>query len=489
MNSCLGAQLLKPTTLFSELPDQDLLSFAGANDRAESQTMPSGSQPAKKRSSAGTSNKLVAHPKSIDEVIRVITNPKHFPAPVRPIGSNSTATRANRVQTGTILDTTKMNRVLRITKDSITVQAGARLHEVASILAEDGLELAAGDEMPDRTIGGMIASPAHSVGYPGEPDHLGDSVISMIVVTPTGQKVTIPAEHKRYMSLFRHSYGLTGVICHVTLKARPIRAYKVNTTKLVLDELATVMPNIVDVKVGMRMHLMPFRNRAWVELRRPCEDQKPIKNIPWKVKEWARSSAMPKMVESVGKAFSMPGIRDPLIDSLTEATQKLFVGNFADYSSNAAEMTSKPKPKRGTNDDEVSCSWAFPADQFGGVLSAFKDFSIEHYKQHGFRCDLPAFVYRLNENKDAMLSPSFEGPVFVLRLSSILASGWDDFVAELNELAVKHRGIPLFTQTRGFTSMRASQVYGMRLRAFRNARLKLDPEGRLLNQFYSEYVA
>jgi UDP-N-acetylenolpyruvoylglucosamine reductase len=436
---------------------------------------------------SNTAKDIVAHPRSIDDVIKVLTNPKHFPSPVRPVGSNSAANRANRAQGGTILDMTKMNRVLRITEDSITVQAGARLSEVAATLAADGKELLVNDEFPGRTIGGVISSSALTVGYPAEPDHLSNAIVCMTVVSPTGEKVTITAEHKRYMNLFRFSHGLTGVICNITLKTRPIVSYRINTTKLILNELAAVISHVTDTRLGLKIHIMPFRNRAWVELRRPCEDQKPIRNIPWKIKKWARSSAMPKVVGSMNKAFSVAKIRDPLIDGVTEATQKLFIGNFADYSSDAQEMSGKFKTLR-TADDEVYCCWAFPAEHFGAMLGSFREFSLDHYREHGFRCDLPAQAFRMNQNQDAMLSPSFAGNVFVLKVSSTMARGWDGYTLDLAEFAQQHHGIPLLNQTRSFRAIQVAKVYGMRLRAFRNTRAKLDPEGRMLNQFFLEHV-
>jgi|GEM_PF-2171265 len=71
---------------------------------------------ASRRRNAGKATQgLVAHPRSIDDVIKVITNPKHFRSPVRPVGSNSAANRANRAHGGTTLDMTQMNRVLQIT--------------------------------------------------------------------------------------------------------------------------------------------------------------------------------------------------------------------------------------------------------------------------------------------------------------------------------------------------------------------------------------
>jgi L-gulonolactone oxidase len=442
-----------------------------------------------RRSKVGKGQKgLVAHPRSIEDVIKVITNPKQFPSPVRPVGSNSAANRANRALGGTKLDMTKMNRILRITQDSLTVQAGARLSEIAEVLAVDGKELLVNDEFAGRTIGGAISSSTMTIGYPDEPDHLGSSIISMTVVSPTGEKVTITADHKRYMNLFRYSHGLTGVICNITLKIRPIVSYRINTTKLVLSELAAVMPQVLQTRQGLKMHIMPFRDRARVELRRPCEDQKPIKNIPWKIKEWARSSAMPKVVNSVNKAFSVAKIRDPLIDGFTEATQKLFIGNFADYSSNAQEMSGKFSTLRDPAGEEVYCCWAFPAEHFGAVLGSFREFSLQHYRENGFRCDLPTQAFRMNHNQDAMLSPSFAGPVIILKVSSTMARGWDGYTLDLADFAQHHHGIPLLNQTRSFSAVHVAKVYGMRLRAFRNMRNKLDPEGRMLNQFFLEHI-
>jgi len=432
---------------------------------------------------------LTAHPRSIDEVIKVMTHPKKFPSPVRPVGSDSATTRVNRAQHGTVLDMTRMNRILKLGKESVTVQAGVRLHELATLLADDGLELTSGSDLPDRTVGGAISSCMLSAGIPGEDISLAASVSSIIIVSPAGEKIEIRETHERYMKLFRMSYGLTGVICHVTLKVRPIRSYQVNTTKLVLEELAAVAGDLKDVPVGVKMHIMPFRNRAWVELRRPCKEQKPIRNLPWKIKEWARSSAMPKVVNSVNKAFSVSKIRDPLIDGVTEATQKLFIGNFGDYANNALELSGKFNTLRQRQADKVGCSWAFPESEFNKVLAAFRNFSLAHYKHNGFRCDLPATAYRINQDQESLLSPSFEGAVYILKLESTNAQGWDDFVLDLADFASGFSGIPIFNQTRSFTPEHAKDAFGMRLKAFSNARLKIDPEGRLLNQFFSEYMS
>jgi len=441
-----------------------------------------------KKASAKRST-LTVRPKSIDDVIKVIQHPKRFPSPVRPVGSDSGSTRINRVHNGTIIDMTSMNRIIKQTDTTVTVQAGVRLHDLSKHLAEDNKELVGTVDLPNRTVGGAVCSGILATSLPDDPDHLSSSVVSIIIVSPTGEKVEITEDHKRYMHLFRLSYGLTGIICHLTLRIRPIRSYQVNTTKLVLSELAEVVPDLSEVPVGIKMHIMPFRNRAWVELRRACDEPRPIRNLPWKIKEWARSSAVPKFVDTVNKAFSVSGIKDPLIDGITEVTQKLFVGNFADYGNNAQELSGKFATLRKKSGRKVYCSWAFREEDFGNVLRQLRSFSMNHYRDQGFRCDLPAVAFRMKKNQDAILSPAFESQVYVLKFESTAARGWDDFLIELAEFAQSHNGIPLFNQTRGLTTEGVAQAFGLRLKAFRNARQKLDPDGRMLNQFFSEYMS
>ncbi|HEY5566036.1 MAG TPA: FAD-binding protein, partial [Gammaproteobacteria bacterium] len=70
---------------------------------------------------------MVVQPTSPSEIIQVLTNPKRFPSPVRPMGAGSSITRCVTANAGTLLDMSAMDRVLRIEADSVTVQPGIRL--------------------------------------------------------------------------------------------------------------------------------------------------------------------------------------------------------------------------------------------------------------------------------------------------------------------------------------------------------------------------
>jgi hypothetical protein len=101
---------------------------------------------------------------------------------------------------------------------------------------------------------------------------------------------------------------------------------------------------------------------------------------------------------------------------------------------------------------------------------------------------MPAIGFRLNQDRSALLSPAFETPMFTISSLSTQQTGWDDFVVDLAEFATTHGGVPFFNQTQGATTELAASRYGKRLNVFRNTRRKLDPNDRLLNQFFASYM-
>ncbi len=91
-------------------------------------------------------------------------------------------------------------------------------------------------------------------------------------------------------------------------------------------------------------------------------------------------------------------------------------------------------------------------------------------------------------DQTALLSPSFDGPMFALSLRSTNTGGWDDFLLDFARIAARFDGVPLFNQTCGFEPEQVRQAYGKRLERFRAMRRKLDAQNRLLNQFFAEHV-
>ena len=73
------------------------------------------------------------------------------------MGSGSSVTRCITANSGTLLDLSQMNRVLKIEDDSVTVQPGIRLQELADVLQHEGLELIGGFDLANRSVGGAVS--------------------------------------------------------------------------------------------------------------------------------------------------------------------------------------------------------------------------------------------------------------------------------------------------------------------------------------------
>lgn len=426
-----------------------------------------------------------AEPKSAEEIATILTDTNRYPSPVRPMGSGSAVTRCASTAHGTLIDMSLLDRVLAETDDTITVQAGMRLRDLAEYLAEKGKELVCGCVDPNRTVGGAISSGTIGGGMPGDTSQLASSVCQIALINGLGRRVEVTNKLPDLLILTRMSYGLLGVVYSVRLRTRAIQSYTARTSKTDIEDFGQLIPTLMKVKGAVRGSIMPFRDRVYIELRYPDDLSRNKVALPYKLRDWATNKVLPSVVKSVSRVVPMQTLRDPLIDGMTEATHVLFSSSAAASGSNAADQTGRFRIADGPSQ---SCVWFFPVDKVSAMLKAYKKFCQKHYKQTKFRCDMPAEIWRIDHDQNALLSPSFSGPVFALHLQTIKKDGWDDYLLEFADLAAHFGGIPAFNLTRGAKPGYALEVYGERLRRFMAMREKLDPKGRLLNQFFAEHL-
>ncbi len=425
-------------------------------------------------------------PKSVDDVISVLTDKRAYPGPVRPVGSNSGSTRSARTQ-GTVLDMTSMRQFVRKSADTIEVGAGMQLRSLADRLAGKGLELIGSYEYPERTVGGLISSGSLSPGIPSDVGHLAASVLGVQLVTPRGREVEVGGDMPELLQMVRQGYGLLGIVCAVTLKVRPICPYKISNREFEIDELMRFIPDVSGVRAGVKIFLLPFRDRAFVELRVADSGEQQGAMLPWKIRDWACNKAIPDFVHSVGRVLPIGKLRDPLIDGFSTAAQRLVNKRLSVVGSNAMEQTGQFRKVRQATSIAYS-AWLFPVERFAAVLYAYREFSLRHYKVTGFRCDLPSVAYRIERDQTAILSPSYDQTLFALKLRSTNLAGWDNFLLDFADIAARFNGIPLLNQTRGISPRHTHDAYGKRLHRFRAMRRQLDPENRCLSQYFSEHI-
>ena len=136
----------------------------------------------------------------------------------------------------------------------------------------------------------------------------------------------------------------------------------------------------------------------------------------------------------------------------------------------------------------ASCTWFFPLDQLAEMLPAYRQFCEDYYRKTRYRCDLPAEVWRVNQDQASLLSPSYDSAGLAMQITSTNRNGWDDMLLELADLAAHFKGVPTFNLTKGFKPGYASRVYGARLGRFSAMRQRLDPADRLRNQYFKEQI-
>lgn len=430
---------------------------------------------------------IVVRPSSPNEIVQILLDRKRFPSPVRPMGSGSSITRCVTANGGTLIDLSEMNRVLSIDQDSVTVQPGITLPDLADILRDEGLELIGGFDLASRTVGGAVCSAGLEATIAGDVSQFAGHATRLKVISPQGKKFVVTDRTKSLLSLVRLSYGLLGVVYEVTLRVRPIEGFSSQTAKVSFKDFTKLGPKLSAAGSGVRMCLLPFRDRIFFELRSPTSDGHNGKEYSWKVREWAMYSALPTVARTLGRALPIRQLRYSLIDNISEATQSLVSSGSGRTGSNASEQSGRFRvlgQQRFTY-----CTWAFPAKEFANVVLSYKLFSKEHYARTGFRCDMPTIAYRLNRDRSALLSPSFDGPLLTLSPLSTDSPGWEDFMFDFAEFAMGLGGTPFFNQTKNATAECVNERFNTRLTFFKKVRQAFDPHDRLLNQFFATYMS
>lgn len=404
------------------------------------------------------------------------------------MGAGSSSTDCSAATAGTVIDMTGMDQIMNVDAyaDTVTVQAGVRLHRLVDALADSGLELAGNYDLMNRTVGGAVAGGCIGPSMTADGAFFARQVISMKVITPAGDFLEINQKKKNILNAFRLSYGMLGIICVVTLRVRPIKGFAANHKRCTIDQLAASANTLATTNIGLKFYLLPFRDRVYVDLRSYSLRTRSTHSIPWKIKDWGESTVLPNVFRSLGRVVPSRSFRYRLIDGISEATQGLVNNQLVSSGDNAATQSLRVTGARYTSPLQYS-TWCFPATDFSVVAKAYESFCLDTYSNTRFRCDMPTVGFLLARDRSALLSPTFDEPMFALRAVSTPCREWEDFVIDFAEFAQSWGGSPFFNQTRSMDPDYARHAFGSRIDFFRKIRRQIDPNNRLMNSFLSQY--
>lgn len=177
---------------------------------------------------------VVVRPASTDEVVAVVKIANRHRIPIVPRGAGAgLADGATPARRGIVVDIKRMHEILEIDDEDMTatVQPGINMQELNKILRP--LNVWFPDDpasYPVNVVGGRIGSGGWSLGGAGY-GHIPDLVLSMEIVTPTGEvirvgegggrKIRKSSVGFRMKDLFIGHQGMLGICTEATLDLAP----------------------------------------------------------------------------------------------------------------------------------------------------------------------------------------------------------------------------------------------------------------------------
>jgi FAD/FMN-containing dehydrogenase len=432
---------------------------------------------------------IVSHPQvvadahSVQDIVNILKSPDQYPAPVRAVGSNHSTTACATADGGTVIRM-KMNRILNVTADSLTVEAGAIHVDMANALAQQKLQFYVNTEIGNLTAGSAACCGTKDSSFPGEYGQVGSYVTGVKMALPSGELLEVTDAQPELMQKVRASYGTFGIIYEVTFRIRPMLPLAVHHKTFTLADFIQQLPQLKALDYAMMYYIFPFDGLITVEFRKynPAAAGDPNRII-WPLRNYIWGTSGPKFAHDMEETVADPKIRYGIIDKFN-ALWRFKLENIitSDNTVPADEIIRYPDV---ANDSRYTFSlYAFPEEQFPSVLGEFFKFCADYYAQKGFRANLLDVGYRIAQDQQSLLSYSWDGPVMTIDPVSTGNPGWNEFIEAYNQFCSDRNGRPVLNQTCALTPALARKAFGDKLAAMEQSRRQYDPSGRLLNAYF-----
>ena len=431
----------------------------------------------------------LAYPQSVEDIQAILRNDGTYPGPVRAVGSYHSLTPCASSE-GTMVNMSRMNRVIAIDPATMTVtaQAGVQIIDASKELRDRNLQFMTNIEIGNMTLGAAACCHSKDALDGIEFGQFNSYLSGMKWVTPAGELAQASvSEDPELLYRMRSSYGLCGIVYEVTFRVKPVEALHFTYRPRPVNELSQEEVNeIIDGSEGLicwtvgRTCIFQSRHR----ISHPgilSSLQAAARRHLWNY-EGAHAARF------LDYFLTDQHLRDDAERGLFDA-EKLLYAALHGLGGITVLAPDKTVDYRKTPDSAkyAFTFWAFPRAQWLGTLRAYLDFADAHFQRTGFRCNMPLGSYFIRQDKSSLLSYTHEGEIF--SIDPIHAStnndSWHAFLREFNEFAYQHGGVPLLNQSPFVERQHVEAAYGTRWREFSNWVRKTDPAGRMLNPFFA----
>ncbi len=434
-----------------------------------------------------TSPQQLIYPESVEQIQAVLRDSSKYPGPVRPMGSYHSLTPCASSD-GTILNMTRMNKVIRIDegKRTFTAQGGMQFIDANHALRVRNLQFFTNVEIGNLTLGSAASCHTKDALDGIEFGQVGSYVSAMKWVTPSGDLAEASDDTSPdLMRKMRASHGLAGVIYQVTFRVKPIEALHLTYLPRPVEELTQAeVDKLMDSSEGLICWTVG--RTAIFQQRTKVADPGIFGSLlaAARRKLWNHSGAHANQL--IGKFLSDAGLRNKVQQGAFDFQ------NFLYSTLHAIGGITILAPDKTVDYSHTDASskyaftfWAFPRAQWVATLTAYLDFADTHFKATGFRCNLPLGAYHIRKDQNSLLSYTYDQEIF--SLDPIHAStddaAWHNFLQKFNDFAAQRNGIPLLNQSPFIERKHMEAAYGQRWADFSDWIRTVDPNERMLNPF------
>jgi FAD/FMN-containing dehydrogenase len=436
---------------------------------------------------------IVSHPaavveaKSAKDIARILKDPAKYPSPVRAVGSNHSTAACAAADGGTMIRTRGMNRIREVTGDTVTVEAGAILIDVAHELKKRGLQFYVNTEIGNLSIGSAACAGTKDGSMPDEFGQVSSYCTAMKLVLPSGKILEASDESDpELMQMLRCSYGTFGIVTEATFRIKKIQPMEVFHETFSVKDFCSKLPELWVRGYSMMYYMFLFDELVTIEFRKynPRAKGKPNEQA-WPLRNYLWSEAGPRTCAQVERNIANKDIRYKFIDGFG-ALWRFQLENLVTSKNTVATDQIIRYPEVSDDSRYTFSLWAFPEEKYARILPQYTKWVKDYYKTEGYRTNMLHVGYRIAKDQQSLLSYSFDGNVMTIDPVSTANPGWKEFLIDFNAWCSDRGGVPLPNQTFRFTRAQAQKALGPRLDAIAAKRAEFDPDNRLLNPFFRD---
>lgn len=437
---------------------------------------------------------LVSHPKVIveahspEDIAAILKDPVKYPSPVRAVGSNHSTSPCGAADGGTLIQMKPMNRILNITSNTVTVEAGALYIDIAHELENHQLQFYVNTEIGSLSAGSAACAGTKDASMPSEFGQVNSYVIALKMMLPSGELVQVDESQPDTLQKVRSSYGTFGIVTEVTFRVKAIRPMAVHHETFKLDDFVRRLPELKARGEAMFFYMFPFDNLITIEFRHynPGATSQPNRHI-WPLRNYFWATLGPKFCHQVENDISVAAVRYAIINDFCALWR--FKLTELIRSDNTVATDQIIRYPAISDDSRYTFSlWAFPEEVYPSALPEYFKFCQDYYRQKGYRTNMLNVGYTIAKDQSSLLSYSYDGNVMTIDPVSTANPGWHDFLGVYNDFCIQRGGKALLNQTWGLTHDLAQKSFGDRLKIFADERKKYDPGNRLLNTYFRDLL-